>query len=83
MNKNVITITQSRDGFTATARATFDESAEGGWLCELLSHCTQGDIRESSDPFAELQDMLDYELTVLRQQEAFNAGPYSNAQCRS
>lgn len=66
INKNVITATQSRDGFTATARATFDGNAEGGWLCEVLSHSTQGDVRQSSDPFAELEDMLDCELIALR-----------------
>lgn len=82
MSKNVLTVTWERDGFKAKARATFDASVPGGWRCELLAPHEAPDNRETSGPFDELRDMLDWELDAQRQRNAFNAGPYSTAQSR-
>lgn len=76
-----ITITLERDGFTAKARATYDESTENVWQCRVYFPCRHPDDRETSDPVPELYDMLDIELTSLEREHAVNAGPYSDARC--
>ena len=81
MWENVITATWEQDGFRAKVRATYKGTAEGDWLCELVTPSGAEDDRWTVEPFAEIEDMLGVGIEYLRQEHAFNAGPYSNARC--
>ena len=79
---NRIIIERNIDGYTVKATAHYIPS-EDAWECRVRNGAITVEAREGeTDAWAALIDMIDLALSVKRQRDALNAGPFSSAQCR-
>lgn len=84
-NHPALTVTKARNGFSVTAKATFDKS-DFSWMLDICPHkFSPAPITSSEhliDPSimtvcAELSSIVDDELTALEHQDEFLRGPFS------
>jgi hypothetical protein len=85
--KNQIKVIRTIDGFIFEAIANYVPH-EDHWNCQVREICggrynKPDDVRYGViDAWLELHDMIDLAIDTARSRERFNAGPFSQAQCR-